>query len=45
MKNLFLTNICELEGAQQNNGHSHQNNILTMIDGLVEFKWAFTSKY
>jgi hypothetical protein len=25
--------------------HPHQNNILTMIDRLLEFKWAFTSKY
>jgi hypothetical protein len=30
-----LTNICELKGTHKNNGHPHQNNILTMIDMLL----------
>ncbi len=44
-KNKINQFVCELRGTHQNSGHPHQNNILAMIDMLLEFKWAFTSKY
>jgi hypothetical protein len=45
MKKIVFDQYLWIKGTHQNSGHPHQNNILTMIDRLLEFKWASTSKY